>query len=128
VIDAEKELRDYLTTVGSLTAVATGGIYASPDLPPGYTPANGPALLFGIRGGSLDYSAKTLTPSFQFRSFAATRAAAQQLDAALHEALEGAQWGRIKSAFRETPPQAVRDPETGWVYVLSFFRAFIGNP
>lgn len=47
----------------AVTALVGNRVWVGPDLPQGYTPDTGPAILFVIRGGGFDYTRTILSPS-----------------------------------------------------------------
>jgi hypothetical protein len=127
MINALTALRNYLITRDGIDALAGDRIYASPYLPKNYVPDLGPALLFNIRGGGQDYSSQVLSPSFQFRSYAIDHAQAIELDQALYDNLNDAFCIDIKMARMETVGQMLNEPQTGWPYILSFYRVHFNN-
>lgn len=127
MVDTDAALTTFLLAQASLTAVAGRRIHASLYLPKGYAPEDGPALLFNARGGGQDYSNLVLSPSYQFRSFGLTQAEARRLDRALYDALNDAQCYPIKIARLETIGQLFEEPDTGWPFVLSFYRINFSN-
>ena len=128
MIDVEATLRAYLAGVAGIAAVAGARVYAGSGLPAGYQASDGPALVFSVRGGGPDYSSKVLYPSVQFRAYGETEADARQLDRALFDGLNDVKYGMIKWARCEVLGQMVREPSTGWSYVISFYRVMMGNP
>lgn len=127
MIDIDATIHAYLIQQAGLTVLAGPRIFASLYLPKGYKPADGPALLFSPRGGAVDYSSLVLNPSYQFRSYGKTLASARELDRALFDALNDVSYCDIKSARMEAIGQPLQEPDTGWPFVLSFYRIFIGN-
>jgi hypothetical protein len=120
--DTDAALTAFLLARPGLTAVAGQRIHASLYLPKGYKPDDGPALIFNPRGGGQDYSRLVLSPSYQFRSFGLTQAEARRLDRALYDALNDAQCYPIKMARMESIGQLFQEPDTGWPFVLTFYR------
>lgn len=127
MVDTDAALTTFLLARPGLTAVANRRIYASLYLPKGYKPDDGPALLYSARGGGQDYSSLVLSPSYQFRSFGPTQAEARRLDRALYDELNDAQCYPIKIARLETIGQLFEEPDTGWPFVLSFYRINFSN-
>lgn len=130
MLDILASLRAFLADQAGLMA-HTGNaglrIYAGPDLPPEYSPANGAGILFNLRGGSQDYTSLVLTPSVQFRTFAGTMKAALAADRALYDVLNDVQCWPIKLARLEIPGQPLTDPESKWPFVLSFYQVSFSN-
>lgn len=128
MIDADAVLRVYLAGKADLTALVGARLYASAELPAGYNVSQGPALLFATRGGGQEYSSRVLDPSYQFRAYAATEAAARQVDRVLFDVLNDAKAAGILSARLESFPVLLMEPETEWPFVLSFYRLMMTNP
>lgn len=128
MVDAAKAILDFLLANSGLTNVAEGRIYAEADSPPpGYTPADGPAICFKARGGSQDYEAAVLLASVQFKCYGVSSLAAHQGYRAVYDALNDRASYAIKYGMLETIGQVIREPETGWVYVLVFFSIMVTN-
>lgn len=125
--DVDSVLRSYLTAMPALVMLTGQRIYAGVDLPAGYTPDAGPAVLFSPRGGGQDFSSAVLNPSYQFRSYAATEKLARQTDQELYSALNDKKTGVIKMIRMETYPQLLAEPTTGWPFLLTFYRVWAGN-
>jgi len=127
--DAPKAIRDFLLAQPGLMAVVETRIYAERDTPPpGYTPAGtGPAICFRVRGGGQDYEGVHLLPSVQFKCYGATEVEANEAYRVLYDALNDRQAYIIKHAQVETLGQTLREPETGWAFVLVFFGLLITN-
>lgn len=127
MIDTLATLRTYLIDQPALYALTAERIFASTTPPPGYKPSDGPAVLFNVRGGGQDYSSKVLNPSLQFRCYGLNQSLAIQTDRALYDALNDRACGNIKITRLETPGQLLTEPDTGWWFVLSFYRSFLNN-
>lgn len=125
--DTDAALTAFLLAQPGLTAITGRRIHASLYWPKGYTPDQGPLLLFNPRGGGQDYSSLVLSPSYQFRSFAATQAEARRLDRALYDNLNDKQCYPIKMARLETIGQLFLEQDTGWPFVLSFYQISFSN-
>jgi len=130
VLDILSAIRSYLADQAGLmahTGNAGERIYAGPDLPPEYSPANGAGILFNLRGGGQDYTSLVLSPSIQFRTYGPTMKAAIAADRALYDALNDAQCWPIKIARLDVPGQPLSDPDTRWPFVLSFYTINLSN-
>lgn len=127
MIDCDAAVRAFLAAKPALFVLTGTRIYASMDLPAGYTPDSGAALLFSARGGGQDYSSKVLSPSYTFRCYAATEAAARALSQTLYDALNDRAGGKLKYARLENIPTLLSEPSTGWPFMLAFYRILIGN-
>ena len=126
MVDIEKSIRDYLvgTTVYDLTAAR---VHANTSLPAGYTPADGPALLFAVRGGGQDYTSQVYAASVQFQAYAATPAECRALDRRLYEQLNDVKAGAILFARLEQLGQLLTEPQTDWPFVLSYYQIMVRN-
>lgn len=127
MVDTDAVLRSFLIQNPGVTGLAGKRIFAGVNPPPGYKPADGPALVFSIRGGLPDYSNLMLAPSYQFRCIAITLAEARTLDRALYEALQDKSGIGVKIARMEAIGQPLTEPSTGWPFVLSYYRIFFNN-
>lgn len=125
--DTDAELRKFLVGQSALVALIGQRLYASQTLPTGYTPQTGAALLFSVRGGPQDYSGKVLMPSYQFRGYAQDETLARKVGHALYDVLDGAKSGKMKMAVLEVVPILLTDPDTRWIYSLSFYKISFSN-
>lgn len=127
MIDCDAAVRAFLHAQPALFALTGDRLYAAQDLPAGYKPDAGAALLFAIRGGTQDYSSHVLSPSYQFRAYAATEARARAVAGALYDVLNDKHGGAIKWARLENIPTLLSEPATGWPFMLAFYRITLGN-
>jgi hypothetical protein len=125
MIDHEAIVRTHLLTNTALVTLVSTRIYAGTHLPDGYTPADGPAVVFATRGGNDAYSRATTVPSMQYRCFGATPTIARQVDRALYDALQDEAGVSVRTSIRDTYPQLLQDPETDWWYVFSGYRHWL---
>lgn len=131
MIDADVRIREFLLGDTDLATLVGTRIFAGVDLPAGYTPDSGPAILFSARGGpGTDESGLVLWPSYQFRSYGSTEAIAAAVDRALFDAFNYAQAAGILAARLDVYPQLLRErgPEPGWPFALSFYQVMLTNP
>lgn len=129
-MDIDTHIRDLLIADPGLAPLVDQRVFASTDLPTGYTPDDGAAILFAARGGQgPDESGLILWPSYQFRCYAPTEAMAREVDHAVFRALSFARSDRIKMAQLDVYPQVLRqqEPEPAWPFVLSFYQVIIGD-
>lgn len=129
MIDIEATIRKHLAGLASLQAAFGGRIYAGRGLPAGYKTSDGPAVLFSIRGGGQAYHSQLYMPSVQFRVYAATETAARAADRALYDAINDTQARAIAYMRLEdgTMPTLLNEPDTGWPYMLSYYRFHVQN-
>lgn len=119
MIDVLAVIRTHLAANSALAALVDTRLYAGTHLPQGYTPADGPAILFNTRGGVDEYHRATTRPSVQYQCYGATAAVCIQTDRALYSALQDKSGVGVRTSLRETYPQLLEAPDTGWLYVLS---------
>lgn len=137
--DVLATVRAYLATKTGITAITGTGsrLVAGTDLPPGYKPAQGSALLFNLRSGTPDYTSGMFSVSLQFRCYGKIlhdenpqegKLNAWALQSALHTAVNDTSSQPEIAYFRMdegTFPVPLTDPATGWPYILSFYRAHV---
>lgn len=131
MIDPLANIRDYLISQGVLTDLVADRIYAATDtenLPPLYTPNDGPCVAFKVRGGGLDYTSSIIQPSVQFQCVGIDTVIVYQVDGILHDVLQDRKTQFFKMARREVLGTLLyTSPPTLWPYVLTFFNFKIGN-
>lgn len=127
MVDAAATIRAYLLTVSGLTDLVGTRIYAGDALPPGYEPADGPAVLFGVRGGNMAYHNGTAELSVNYRCYALTKALAWQTDRALYTALQDEAAPGIRQSRLEVIGQQTTEPKTDWTFVYSAYRQWLVN-
>ncbi len=127
MVDAEAEVRSYLRDRGELVELVGRRIYADVDLPKKYRPEDGPAVLFSVRGGGVDYSSKILQPSMNFRCYGENATVARNVYMALFDVLQDAKAGRILMARQEVQGQLVREAASGFVFVFAVFGVWVRN-
>jgi hypothetical protein len=122
MVDPLAEVRAFVAAYASSTFGVR--VYAGANLPTGYTPKRGAALLLTVRGGEQDYSSQVWRVSVQARCYAETDAQAMAASTALYEAINDAQGGRVMFSRMEdgTLPTPLTEPGPGWPYVLSFYQ------
>lgn len=87
----------------------------------GYKPSDGGAIAFATRGGLPSYEG-TLNPRVQFKCYGSTPQAANTVYRALYDRLHEAKSGAFKMALCDTLGQPLTEPDTGWYFVLTFYR------
>lgn len=134
MIDDAKTLLDFLQADGPLTVLFDRRIWAEMETPPpAYKPSQGLGMCFRRRGGTQDYEAVNLFPSYQFKIYGqvggllSSEASANEGYRALYEALNYRATYLIKSAELEAQGQTLREPDTGWAYSLCFYRLQVLN-
>ncbi len=134
MIDALFRLLAHLEADAPLVAFFGANIFAALDTPPeGYQPTDGPCLVFKKRGGGQDESGRVQTVSFQFKSYQGLTAGGQINASAnsgastLWDALNYNPSYYVLGAQQEGQGADLIEPDTGWLYVLSFYRAQMRN-
>ncbi len=126
MIDVPLAIRTYLVAQPSLTALTGQRIWAERAVPPaGYVPAQGGAIAYRLRGGNVTYET-LINPSVQFKCYGADEAVAQSVYRALVDVLHEPTGNRVfKQSLCEVLGQTLDEPDTGWVFVLTFFRFWL---
>lgn len=129
MIDVEAVVRENLASLAGVRAVFGSRIYAGANLPAGYKPRDGAALLLAMRGGSQDFSSKLFSVSIQVRVYAESEAVARQAARELYDDLNDSKARRLCYARLEsgTMPTLLLEPDANWPYVLMFFRLLLHN-
>lgn len=126
MVDWRKKLRTYLLAQAPLVALTGQRIFASDQLPAGYKPGDGAAILIGMRGGGMDYSSQILKISAQFRIYAPTQSQIIMVDSTLFDVLNDAQ-SVLLSARLDVPGQQLTHPDTLWNFMLTFYQLRFQN-
>lgn len=126
MIDIGAAIRDFLLAQTTLYALVSTRIYAESDMPePNYKPSVGPAICFKVRGGVQDYSEGMFVPSLQIKIYGATPLVANTTYRALWDALHGGAGASMRWAQNEILGTTLAEPDSGWPFVLTFFRVWI---
>jgi len=131
MIDAEAEIRAFLIDDAALFAVVGGRMYAGAVAPAvGYTPADGPALCFKVRGGTIQAEQRViLDASVQFKCYGNTEMEANRCYRALYDALDQGRGATMRWALAESPGQLLQDTERDkeWWFMLVYYRCYLDN-
>jgi hypothetical protein len=130
MIDAPKLLRDFLVADANMLAGFGSRIWAEVDTPPPeYQPGQGSGLCFKVRDGNIpSETVAILGRSFQFKVYASDESQAQAGYRTLFEALNFKSNVNIKMAQEEVAGQTLREPDSNWPFVLTFFHVLFANP
>jgi len=128
MIDSGAAIRNYLLDNAALAALVGTRIYAERVTPPpGYTPSAGGCVVFRNRGGQVLAQGSVIAPSVQFKCYAGpstdtpAEVNANAVYRALYDAIERDGGGNgVKSCTVEVLGQTLAEPDTGWVFVLTF--------
>ncbi len=126
--DALKPVRDMLLIYPSLVDLVGQRIYCHRDNPPeGYAVADGPCICLKTRGGEVDETDELLVPSVQIKCIGRSEMEANTVYLALFGALHHRKSTLVRWAACEVLGQTLIDPETKWVFVLTYFTAWIAK-
>lgn len=133
MIDPTTIVKTYLGTNAALTALIGTRQWGGRSVPvTRYRPEQGGALVYRARGGPppTDEFSKLLRVSYQFKCYGATEVAANAVNGALFDALEGAAYGAMIHAGLEVAGQELREramEPNDWPYVLVFYLLHFRN-
>lgn len=128
MISVHAAIRQHLATNMALHPLVGSRIWAGRIEPaPGYQPSQGAAITFAVRGGAPDYSDAIVEPSVQFQCWGATEVQAETAYNTLFDAMQNAHNGVIAWARCEVLGQLLREPATGWPFVLTYFQVKLRN-
>lgn len=115
------------------TALPEATIWAGVNYPPAtYEPADGAGVAFRVRGGldpeEEETPAAVLRPSIQFKVYAAAETDAWSAYMDLSEALTLPADSHVLAAVLDGGlGDQLKEPETGWDYVLAYYIVHIRN-
>jgi hypothetical protein len=125
ISDAAKYLRDFLMDNETLTLLVGARIYAERTEPvEGYKPEDGGCICFQL-SGEMDYSGGFQRRRVQFKCYGVDEVKANEVYRALHDALERQSGQYVRWAISQTLGQTLREPDTKWVFVLTYFTVWI---
>lgn len=137
MVDTGVMLRAWLLQQGAITElIGTGnaaqGIYAMPDLPENFDPANGPGLQLHTLGGPKPHTEliTIVDEKIQLRAWADKKqyTLARQLYGLARDVMHGACGvdltpnGFIIRCIEILPGQDISDPDIGWASVIAQFQ------
>jgi hypothetical protein len=129
MIDLSKQIYDYLSGQGAVTALTGGRIWPDANFPPkSYAPDQGAALTFRPRGGFCDYTTKVWRISYQFKHYGETdnassapASSAFALYAAVYSVLNEAVFSSVRYTWYEVPMQTyTENVPTPWPFYLAY--------
>lgn len=128
MVNVHDNIRDYLLTVPAITALTSTRIHAGRDIPPKrYSPTDGACIVFKMRGGQAIAMNSHMNPSVQFKCYGLTESLASALGRALFDAFNTGGNQYFKSVEVEVLGQILDEPNTEWVFDLSFYRFWMPN-
>ncbi len=132
MIDAAVVIQTYLLANAPLVTLVGTRIYPERNVPPpGYKPSDGGCVVFRARGGQALAQGSVLAPSVQFKCYGMDEPTANAVYRALYDAIErndGLSGGGngVKSCTIEALGQTLSEPDTGWLFVLTFASFWLG--
>lgn len=117
MVDWRKQLREFLLSQPAITALTGQRIFASNELPTGYKPSDGIAMMFGNRSGGHNDSFTIMRIGVQFRVFGATWPQIIAADSVLYDTLNNNK--RFVMAQQEAPGQQLTTQDTLWLFMWS---------
>ena len=123
MIDPHAKLLTLLEADSDLVTLCGSRIYAGRNVPPrGYTPDDGSAITFRVRGGpGFDEEDAILTPSVQFKCYGSSEIGAMTCYRVLVDALHNGSSADVLRGIQESVGQLLEEPGTEWPFVLTFF-------
>jgi len=137
--DVHKTISEFLLAQTTLTAKVDNRIWVGSEPPSSYKPTgatdrkaykprdDGPAIVFKVRGGGLDYEDAVLSPSVQFKIYGRTAINADVVYRVLCDVLHGGHDDEILNGELEMLGQLLYEPDTDWPYIMTAFRVMIRN-
>jgi len=133
MIDLDTVFTGFLKTAGTALYTLCGTRVYAPEAPGGYLAAHHAGALAVLevfrRGGKPNSAVQEHAVSYQIKCFGGTTSHVQAtlVERALYDLLfkldtKVLSGGTIMSATQESIGQPLKDPDTGWPYVLIFWR------
>ena len=130
MINDQLILRTFLAGDSAVTAMVSTRIYAGRDVPPeGWQPADGSCIVFKRRGErDLDERGQVISASYQVKAYGTGCNYNQQvlncesLYRVLRERLNYGASYDILGIQRDGGAEILPEPDTGWPFVVSFWR------
>lgn len=119
------QLREFLLAQPAITALTEQRIFASNELPTGYKPSDGIAMMFSNRSGGHNDSFTVMRIGVQFRIFGATWPQIIAADSILYDTLNNN--SRFLMAQQEAPGQQLTTQETLWLFMWSAYTIQFRN-
>lgn len=127
LIDSPTVLRQFLAAQTPLTSLIGSRLWGERNVPiEGYTPSDGPCLVFRTRGGlGLDYSSTILRESWVFKAYGEDEDEARLVYRTLFSVLHDAKGAGLYLAQVEVPGQSLEEPVLKWPYSLSYWTTLM---
>lgn len=121
-------IRTHLLAQPAVTNVFGTRIWVGSGEPPteaGYKPSAGAALVINRTSIESDANRASYSNRYQFKIYAATPAACDAAFRALVEAFNLAATGTIMRAMLDSGGQVLQEPDSRWIFSLSFWRVLV---
>jgi len=125
-VDSEAVLIEFLQGQPIWSELA-GRIHAGPELPKGYQPQQGAAILLSLRSMSQNYTRKVAQTTMQFTTYAIDAATVRATEAKLYEALNDKSSPKILGCFFSQAAGLGRTPDGGWWFAVSLYNCQFFN-
>lgn len=126
MIDTLDAIRNFLLKRPNVFALTGDRIYAGRNVPPvGYKPSDGQAIAFRTRGGSPEYDDGVVRQSVQIKCYGDTEVEANALYRAVYDDVHNGHSAVVRYATIEQLGSTLEEPDTDWVFVLTFFNFMI---
>lgn len=104
-----------------VTALTGDRIWEGPDLPEGYSPLEGPAIVFVLRTGPIEYHRRLVRPSYFVRMYGASESECSNLWRRCVDVWPSVRNGqsRIQLDRSNGVLRIDREPTTGWRFAVS---------
>jgi len=130
MIDPLEKIRDLLVADTTLNTLVSGRIYAGEAEPPNsanYTPSLGGCVTFNATGGQTHYENGFYEPRVQVKCWGADMQEAMTVFRTLFDAVDNQVGYAVMHGRLDSGPINLRDPQSDWPYVLSFWRMKVRN-
>jgi len=126
LLDPEAVLIEYLRTQPVWTALAER-ISAGPNLPTGYRPAQGAAILLSLRSMSQDYSRGVAPAIVQFTTYAFDAVTVRAAEKKLYESLNDKSSPKMLGCFFRQTSGLGQTPDGNWWFAISLYNCQFFN-
>lgn len=124
--DIEAILVEFLKNTDLWTQL-DGRIYAGDQLPAGYKPSEGPAILITMQNKAIDYSELTATSSCRFTVYGDDATIIRNTEQKLYQSLQNARGGQLlSSTFTQASPVSTRSV-MGWPFSTNTYSFIYAN-
>ena len=126
LINAESVLIDFLRTK-PIWAELAGRIHAGPELPKGYQPKQGAAILLSVRSMAHDYTRAVARTVMQFTIYAIDATKVRETETRLYETINDKSSANILGIFHNQSAGLGQTPDGGWWFAVSLYNCQLIN-